>query len=779
MGGTRERGASGRRRARRRRSLGSAPVRLGLAGVVAGALAVGCHTRGINSDLLLQAFNGGATDSIPDPALSAVDIARERVIQKAKSSLIRGYATQGTSDGPSVAAWLRDDHVTLLAWKQVHVRQAACPVVPPTSAPASPSPSPSPSPSSSSSPSPSPSSSSSSPSSSPSSPSPPPSPAGAAPPSSPPARSPAQDGLADDECGKAFRAKLYDYLLESAPSSLRVPDGPVCSGTEATRIAHLRSDAARLGAALDLAASEIAAMIGQERVVTEAQAEKGLKTAMREAADYLAARRWRPSDRVPTFGLSIKGGASTGVYSAGVVWRVLTLLQRYQAWKAQRGAAKGGISPLEARLSVTSGTSAGAIIAAVTDIFHEEQCEMDCDLDPSPDRCSKPECKATVACDPHAPTKDRPLSGATTRGRGEVCEEYARRLTASLFTCPSQAQLYCVDSRPVWNLLGKQQGLMDFDGLRRYIAAYVKPDAVVDPTELVLTTVDFRWGQLYAQSDQDPSTVDLTDPRRGVLDVHKNIQASFVLPFIAWPVESLRVRGAQRAGIFLDGGIQSEIPIDVLIQRGVERAIVVGSAPPEATPTAPQKSALEIAARYLDVSLSGVTGTEWRNAVPHARYVEATEYAECKRLFEEHPATTPPGFDLDAFCTGRLAESCGGEPYAPIDALPTSVPTRIADTIRRQERGRRFDLVGVFRDERVAPTFGYSFDPVQMKRLFSTGIADARGRCIELAYFLGMSDATSELDRWCNETPRFEPLLCPTSPSEQKTCSEPPEEARR
>ena len=756
-----------------------------VAGLV--AMSSSCHTRGINSDVLLDAFNNGATDSTPDPALSAAETAQERVTQTAKASLIRGFATQGIRRGSSIAAWLEDRDVQLIAWKHVQKRLSTC-ENPPPHPPPPPPPAPAPQASGAKSTPPASSVPAASASADPA--------AGAASstlslqaaPSV--VKSPAE--VSRDPCASDLRTKLYDLVSKRIAAERVSPATPdVCKDGGVTPDGRLLADLARLDAAIDITAIDIARMLGQERVINETQALNGLEAAMNEAAAYLRDRRWTPSDRAPTFGLSIKGGASTGVYSAGVVWRVLTLLQRYREWKTHRADShpSSGIEADEARLAVTSGTSAGAIIAAVTDIFHEESCRIDCDLDPSPDKCKRKECATATSCSGSVEERKSQVtpSGKLVIEPGPVCREYARRLTSSLFTCPSQAQLYCIDSRPIWNLAGKQQGLMDFDGLRKYISTYVGPDALVDPTELVLTTVDFRWGQLYVQSDQDPSTVESTYLHVSDLatsELQRNIQASFVLPFIAWPVSSLRIRNKERSGVFLDGGIQSEIPINALVQRGVERAIVVGSAPPQSTPTAAQTNAFSIASRYLDVSLSGVTTSEWRDAVPRARYVEAFEYTACKGLFESSAVASYAGLpsDVEAFCSGRIDEGCGGAPYAPTLA-PSGMPDPLAglapklvQTIKNHETGRKFDLVGIFRNESVAPTFGYSFDPVQMKRLFGTGVSDARSRCIELAFFLGMGDAVGELDAWCNETPKFERLLCPPSTQEQKTCDDNPEE---
>lgn len=741
------------------------------------ASAASCHTRGINSDLLLEAFNGGATDSIPDPLLSPEEIAEERVALVAKSSLIRGFSSQGVRNGPSIATWLEDRNVKALVIGHLTRRRAACPALPP----------PAPSASAASSAEPAPTTA----------------PGGAPPPpqGNAPTPSVAQSDatVESDGCAASLRKGLFDYLLKNAAAGVVVPAGPVCRDREVTRTGELYGDAARLAAAIDIATIEVARMLDQERVVDGFRAAKGFEKAMDEAAMYLRDRRWQPSHRAPTFGLAIKGGASSGVYSAGVVWRVLTLLQRYREWKsAPTGGlpdahATNGIEPPEARFAVASGTSAGAVIAAVVDIFHEESCLIDCDLDPNPAKCRLPECAAATSCSPSKEVRDAQTepSGKMVVESARYCQEYARTLTASLFTCPSQAQLYCLDSRPVWELLGKQKGLMDFDGLRDYIAKYVTADALVDPTELVLTTVDFRWGQLYVQSDQDPSTVLSTFGLKpgevnaeAVKQVSRNIQASFVLPFIAWPVAKLRVRGADRDGIFLDGGIQSELPINALWQRGVERAIVVGSAPPESTPIALPKNAAEIAKRYLDVSLSGVTASEWRDAIPHARYVEAFETSACRALFDAFPQIDRPG-DLEAFCSGRLAEGCGGTAYAPTSKLPdprdprARLPETVSRIVKSHETGRKFDIVGIFRNESVAPTFGYSFDPVQMRRLFGNGVADGRSRCVELAYFLGMGDAADELDEWCNETPKFNRLLCKPAEEEQKTCAYRPEDPSR
>ncbi len=633
----------------------------------------GVRAKGLATDRLLTMFNGGATDSPPDPALTPDEIAHLRVRLSAKTFLIRGYFSQGQADHGRVSDWLRspgvrgevDGQLSVLVKHEDPAGQ----------------------------------------------------PAGAT---------------------RGFRKKLVDEM--------RPLSDAVCDAKGVGESGRARYDAATLAAGLDLASRSVARMV-REGLVDPKQARAGLHLAMDEAASYLELRRWQPSERAPTFGMAIKGGASSGVFSAGVSWRILTLVQNYRQWKSQGNREQfltKGTSVTESRFAATSGTSAGAVVAATVDIFHQERCQID----------------------PRATELKSVCGMKTDVGHGRECQEYARRLLATLFTCKGQNNLYCVDSRNLWNLADVQKGLMDFKGLRELLARYIKAEALENESEIILTTVDFASGELYTQSDQDPSTIDIfPGPKRlgpqALSEHYRNVEASFVLPFIAWPVGKLRIGGKVRDGVFLDGGIKSEIPVMALAQRGVERAIVIGSGPPRITPSPPQKSAVDIAARYIDESLSAVTEMELNAVVPYARYVESFEQATCRELFDADPGGLP-STQVGAFCRGDLATACGSG---------TSM-------------GREFRALPIFRTEDVDPTFGYDFDPVQMRRLFNAGAEAVRKDCLGVARFLGMDDVIevdpAELDRWCNETPVVEQGLCDSkeeSARPAQPCDYLPEEA--
>ena len=631
----------------------------------------------LSTDLLLNEFNSGITDSLPDPALTPEQIATERVLIAMRGPLTRGYFRQGDEVG-GVADWLQDPQIEALFWAHLTRRanrmcDGGTPEIGASVAGAS---------------------------------------------------------EREDSCPTRFRRAIVKHVQKTPES-----EEDLCGKDKRpTLAAEKLSDAMRLAAALDMASLEVSRLIVEEQVVQLDMARHGVHEAIREASDYLRARRWRPSKRAPTFGVAIKGGASSGMFSAGAVWRILTMIQKYQAWKADQPYSVNGVATEDAHLTVASGTSAGAVIAGAVDLFHQEQCLIDQD--------------ATAFRTLHSMRPEQKVAW------GKDCQEYARRVLATLFTCTDQSNLYCKESGMVWSLLDDQRGLMDFNRLRGLLSRHIGPHVLTNPMELVLTTVDFRWGNLYALSDQDPSTV--TPTRRGaepsstsLSDIHRSIEASFVLPFIALPVDKLRIHGKDdTVGVYLDGGIKSEVPLFALMQRGVERAVMIGSGPPQITPTAPQKNALEIAMHYLDVSLSAVTEAEWRAAVPVTRYVEAIEREAC----EESKPVFSAGRAVKAFCGGNLSEACDdSQRYRQAEA----------SNGEHDAGSRRFEVMGIFRQEHIDPTFGYSFDPVQMKRLFMAGAEASRERCAELGAFLGMGDAPKEKRaEWCNLSPIEEPKLC-------------------
>jgi len=216
------------------------------------------------------------------------------------------------------------------------------------------------------------------------------------------------------------------------------------------------ADFVRFHTAIERAARAVAAL-RIERLVDDVDVHEGAKVAFTQAAAYMKDRTWHRSRERRTTALVVKGGASTGIYSAGVVWVALNLITRCMEDEECRKLQK------DFRFELVSGTSTGALISTAVDLFN---------------------------------TGD---DGASRRAR--------MRDMARWFTCSSVSSLYCVRSRPILDLLRDQTALLEFDGLTRLLRENVSCGSMTNGSELLLNTVDFRTGRLYSLSDQDRSTL--------------------------------------------------------------------------------------------------------------------------------------------------------------------------------------------------------------------------------------------------------------------------------
>src|SRR5579859_2010016 len=126
------------------------------------------------------------------------------------------------------------------------------------------------------------------------------------------------------------------------------------------------SDALRFNAALERAAADVTA-IAIEGLVNEAEVRDGARDALAQTAQYLSRRTWQRHFDRHVNGVVIKGGASTGLYSAGVVWVALNLMTSCMADNAPGGCHSAVPDP---RFALVSGTSTGAMISVATELFN-------------------------------------------------------------------------------------------------------------------------------------------------------------------------------------------------------------------------------------------------------------------------------------------------------------------------------------------------------------------------------------------------------------------------
>jgi predicted acylesterase/phospholipase RssA len=485
------------------------------------------------------------------------------------------------------------------------------------------------------------------------------------------------------------------------------------------------SDALRFNAALERAAADVTA-IAIEGLVTEAEVREGAREAFTETSQYLARRTWQRRFDHHVNGLVIKGGASTGLYSAGVVWVALNLITNCMADEAPDGCHAAVVDP---RFALVSGTSTGAMISVATQLFN----------------VAKTDAERRAALD---------------------------RL-AGWFTCVGDNDLYCVQQNDALALLGTQRGLLQFDGLQQLLEKNVNADIFHNQSELVLNTVNFRTGTLLDLSDQD----ELKTPS----DVVQGALASAVLPFIGEPVPHLPADyNPQYEQTYLDGGIRSELPILPLVRRGAERVLIVSSDASVTGESNQLSNGLDIATRFIDVAVGGVTESEVQHAERHVESVRLAEIDACKASPDASRAcqsSKSPGDCLTAFCQGNWAAVCTAEPPPP-----EKKPMKSTFDLTDQRIASLWGTRSFFRNEtEVQGLHAYDFDSTSERRLFLAGAEAARVRCWEIARLLDFPIdriGAKTLTKWCTPQLQNPGPLCSslglTSRKGLRNCSTPP-----
>jgi predicted acylesterase/phospholipase RssA len=525
--------------------------------------------------------------------------------------------------------------------------------------------------------------------------------------------------------GTRARVGIRTYAFcwsREAPGGGPPTTGSFC-GSSGERDREQFADFVRFEAAIERAARAAASLV-VEGLVDSNHVAVGAHLAFSQTADYLRDRGWHRSPTRKTTALVVKGGASTGVFSAGGVWVMLNMINECMEDAECKKAQE------DFRFHMMSGTSTGALVATVVDMFN-------------------------------------------TRKTYALRSEEMNRL-ASWFTCSAMNDLYCVRSAPVLALARDQDSLLDFDGLTRKLRANVCCDQVRNSSELILNTVDFRSGRLLALSDQERFAL------RSREDVVQGALASAVLPVIVRPVYTLPTN--YDAGIhqaYLDGGIRSEIPLMSVARRGAERVLVVGSGSSVTGETGPLTDAVSIAARYVDISTSGVVETELAWSQSYVQSLRLSEDDECGDELDEGAGRfrklcdAKTGCDRTAICDWRWSDACGSA------QRPASKPMLTPTLDERLEPV--WKMAAILRNERrVEPLHGYTFDPAEQRRLFMAGAEAVRVSCVHIAKMLGIpvpddpdAPLRRNLVRWCSpdlsravcDVPSASPGAAPAKPA--------------
>jgi predicted acylesterase/phospholipase RssA len=276
----------------------------------------------------------------------------------------------------------------------------------------------------------------------------------------------------------------------------------------------------------------------------DGELRSGIRAGAHEAADYVQARPLRRNVSRPSTALVMSGGAATGAFTAGFVWRLLETLRKCRAGEYELAKCS------DARVDMAVGTSTGSLVALVVELFH-------------------------------------------TKGN----EKRALELLVDKYTCVDERALYCVNHGAVWRIADDVKGLVQFRGIEKMLReVIVSAPLATSETELVTMAVDYDTGDLFSSSDKDP--VDASD-----IEGHVNaVLGSIVEPLMADPVMTMgRSNGPAYKGTFIDGGIRSGLPVMEAMLRGAERVIAISTSSLEADPINPPQNALGVVLRTIDL----------------------------------------------------------------------------------------------------------------------------------------------------------------------------------
>lgn len=474
-------------------------------------------------------------------------------------------------------------------------------------------------------------------------------------------------------------------------------------------------DAARfLANALSIAPSLVTLQQVLGRALTEQELREGIQQGAEGAAQYIHARRWHRTLRHPSTALVMSGGSANGAFTAGIVWRLLGILEQCRGKPAPEGCG-------DASIDMVAGTSTGTLVAALVDLFH-------------------------------------------TPGQ----ERAARDLLVSNYTCSVESDLYCVNSTWIWNLADDARGLVRFDGIDKKIRAILTPAMMDNGTELVPVSVDYRSGDVFGISDQDPEDLSPNAAERteGFLQA---LMASIVEPVMAEPVDWVPAQSGRTRGTFLDGGVRSGLPVLQAVQRGAERVLLISTAGLDPEPSPGSEHAFGILMRTIDLFV----------AQPRVGEVQQAELAAITRRFAEFNLCRERLIGKGAADVLRFCRRVGPGFEPPVEEALEAATNMWMGPARFDQVASSWRTAWIYRpEEKLETATGYSFSPAVMRPLFLQGVRTFHQRCEEMLRLfeirgtLARSKCSEPIEAVLDETAQaFAPMNeCMQNKPEQRKC---------
>lgn len=458
----------------------------------------------------------------------------------------------------------------------------------------------------------------------------------------------------------AERAGYVDRTVRAAAWGVPLP----AQSFSAAAPAEEEVDAQRfLSNAMGIGPSLAALQQSLEVPLTREVLAQGIQRGAASAAAYVRARSWRRDLQRPSNAVVLSGGGANGAFSAGAMWRLLGILEQCRGKPAPEGCG-------DARIDLAAGTSTGALISTLVDLFH-------------------------------------------TPGQ----EANARRLLLGNYTCTVESDLYCVNSTWLWNLAEDTRGLVKFDGVYAKLEQFIQPEMLHNGTELVSVSVDFQTGDVFGVSDQDPA-----DFKPGASDKQRKggmvraIVASIAEPVLSNPAVRLPSAAGDRTGTYYDGGVRSGLPLLQAVQRGAERVLVISTGGMNPSPAMDPKNAMSVLMRTIDLFV----------AQPRVAEVQQAELLAVTRRLGEYNVCTLRGATED-FCRRK------GTGFHPRMVGPGAGQAVWMGSARFDQVASSWRSTWMFKPESgLATASGYSFTPEVMQPLFVAGVESMQKRCKEV-----------------------------------------------
>jgi predicted acylesterase/phospholipase RssA len=446
----------------------------------------------------------------------------------------------------------------------------------------------------------------------------------------------------------------------------------------------------------------------------------GLQDGLQSFAAYQRSRHVRRALDHPITTFVLSGGAANGAFSAGAAWWLLSRLDLCKA-DAERGQLSSRLC-VDDHVDMLAGSSTGAMISVmVKDYF--------------------------VSAGPSA--SSRPM------------RQRALNQLKDAYVCSSNGALYCATDSGLGDLGldedGKARGLVRFNGVAKLLNAYVTEATFQSLPELFSTSVEFNSGRTEYYSSRDRRDMpDLTAFKQAVM-------ASTVMPGLAEPLDHV----GQNAGLLIDGGVRSGLPMAIPLARGAERAVVFVNAPLEPRPmVTPPPHAVSMLFRALELFGHQPVVGELAQAELALEVKREEERQLCMDrvrrsetdadLHLAAPGETPsPGLVqhpaeqvrqswqlLDAYCSNKIRPAGGSQEllhshYGTMHlrgAASAYASTRLFEPHALPPALGKLDTQVTW--DKLNASF-YEFDPHSMGLTFAFGAAVMQQRCVEVNRTLG------------------------------------------